>query len=135
MDLNVILRETHAGFRWLVVLGTLVAVGWMIYGLVTNREYGQTDRRVMTVFSSLVGLQWFIGVAFLVWLWSQTGTLEVRVWWEHAFIMTLALAVAHVHFMIKKRPDRTRYIGGLVSVFVVLGFVYVGVDLVNGWAM
>jgi tryptophan-rich sensory protein len=135
VDLNTIFYETHSGTRWLVVLATLVAIGWMLYGLVTNRDYGETERRVMLVFSSLLGLQWFIGIGLLVWLGSQIGSFSNRLWWEHTFIMTLALAVAHVHLMIKKRPDRQRYIGGLLSVIVVLAFVYIGVARVGGWAI
>jgi predicted transporter len=50
--------------------------------------------------------------------------------------MTLVLVIAHVHMMLKKREDRVRYIGGLISVIVALLLVYVGVSILpQGWVL
>ena len=135
--MDIILREAHSGLRWLVVLSTLVAIGWMAYGLIRSRAYDQTTYRVMTVFSSLVGAQWLLGIIFFVVLgnYSMDNPL-VRLRFEHAGTMTLVLVVAHVHMMLKKRDDRTRYIGGLISVIVAMILVYVGVAVFQaGWAI
>lgn len=129
MNLDVIIRESHSGVRWLVVLATIVAIVWLLYGLVTKRSYDQLTYRIMTFFSSVVGLQWIVGVIFFIYLGTAT-----RERWEHAFTMTIVLIIAHVHMMLKKRDDRTRFIGGLASVVVALGLVYVGVaTLPQGW--
>lgn len=128
-----ILRSAHSGVRWLVVLASLVALIWLIYSLVTSRAYDRTTQRIMTIFSSLIGLQWLIGVVFLIVLGAST-TFAVPTRWEHAVIMTLVLVAAHVHMMLKRRPDRVRLIGGLVSIVVALALVYVGVARVGGWA-
>jgi len=54
--------------------------------------------------------------------------------WSHAGTMTIALAVAHAYVPLKKRPDKVRFTGGLASIIAVMVLVFVGVQLVNGWA-
>ena len=128
-----LLRGAHSGVRWMVVLASLAALIWLVYSLVTSRAYDRVTQRIMTTFSSLVGLQWLIGLIFLIALGTSTG-FGVRLYWEHAVIMTLVLVAAHVHMMLKRRPDRARLIGGLVSLVVALALVYVGVARVGGWS-
>ncbi len=132
-EILTLLRAAHSGVRWLVVIASIVALLWLTYGLVTRRRYDRLSQRIMTLFSSLVGLQWLIGIVFLIVLGAAT-TFAVRTRWEHAVTMTLVLAVAHVHMMLKRRSDRVRWIGGLVSIVAALVLVYVGVSLVGGWA-
>ena len=132
-EVLVLLRGAHSGVRWLVVLASLVALIWLVYSLVTSRAYDRATQRIMTIFSSLVGLQWLIGVIFLIVLGAST-TFAVRTRWEHTVIMTLVLVAAHVHMMLKRRADRARLLGGLVSLIVALALVYVGVARVGGWA-
>jgi cytochrome bd-type quinol oxidase subunit 2 len=126
--MNEMLFHTHSFIRWLVVLSTLAAIVWMARGLLQKRTYDQLDRRVMTIFSSLVGAQWVVGLILFV---SQ-GIFNLRERWEHLVTMTLVLAVAHVHMMLKKRDDRTRYLGGLISVVVALLLVFAGVAVLGG---
>lgn len=135
MEIGDLLRYTHSGVRWLVVLATVIALLWMIYGVVTRRDYDKNSYRIMTTFSSLVGLQWVIGLVFMLYLATQQGAVT-GFQWSHAGMMTLLLAVAHVHMMLKKRPDRVRFIGGLASIVVALIIVYFGVALLpQGWAL
>ncbi len=127
----------HSGLRWLVVLSTVIALGWMAYGLVTTRDYDRLSYRIMTAFSSLVGLQWVLGLVLTVYrALTINEYLSLSYVWSHLGTMTIALAVAHVHFMVKKRPDRVRFIAGLGSVVVALALVFVGVALLpQGWGM
>lgn len=128
---------THSGVRWLVVLSTVIALGWMAYGLVTTRDYDRLSYRIMTAFSSLVGLQWVLGLVLTIYrALTVNEYLSLSYVWSHLGAMTIALAVAHVHFMVKKRPDRVRFIAGLGSVVVALALVFVGVALLpQGWGM
>jgi hypothetical protein len=123
-----ILFALHSLVRWLVVLATIAAIVWMARGLIQKLSYDDLSRRVMTIFSSLVGAQWALGIILFVVL----GQFNSRYHWEHAFTMTIVLILAHVHMMLKKRDDRTRYLGGLISVIVALGLVYAGVSVLPG---
>lgn len=126
------LFHAHSGLRWIVVGITLVAVVALIVGLAQARPYGRQVSLAMRAFSILVGLQWVLGVVLFLVL----GGFDIRHRWEHAFAMTVALVTAHVHYMIKKRPERVRYIGGLASVIVTLVLVYIGViALPQGWGL
>lgn len=126
--MDVMLFHTHSFLRWLVVLSTLVAIVWMARGLLQKRTYDALDRRVMTIFSSLVGAQWVVGLLLFV----VQGIFNLRERWEHLVTMTLVLVVSHVHMMLKKRDDRTRYLGGLISVVVALLLVFAGVAVLGG---
>lgn len=127
-----ILFYIHSGVRWLVVLATVIALLWLIYKVATGGNYDKTTRRLMTMFSSLIGLQWLLGLLLFIF-YADFG---VRYRWEHAFAMTVALGIAHVHFMIKKRDDRQRFIISIGSIVVVLVVIYIGIALLpQGWTM
>jgi len=123
-----ILFTLHSLVRWLVVLATIAAIVWMARGLIQKLAYDDLSRRVMTIFSSLVGAQWLLGTILFI----AFGQFDNRYRWEHAFTMTIVLILAHVHMMLKKRDDRTRYLGGLISVIVALALVYAGVSVLPG---
>lgn len=128
-----ILCYTHSGLRWLVVLAALIALAVLLISLIRRRDsYTGRDRLAMTVFSSVVGLQWIIGLVYFL-TWSLQGAIR----WTHTLVMTAALAVAHIHVMIKRRPARARLIGGVVSILVTFGLIYIGVAWLpypNEWA-
>jgi hypothetical protein len=132
MNFNDILFYAHSGVRWLVVVMTLVALAWLILLAVRSGAYTAAANTVMRIWSTLVGIQWALGVILFIVL----GGFDSGYRWEHALTLTIALVTAHVHYMLKKRPDRVRVIGGLVSVLVTLALIYVGVArLPQGWAM
>lgn len=122
--------QTHSGVRWLVVLMTVVAFGWLLWGMTQARPYDQNTHRVVAIWSGLIGLQWLLGILLFLVL----GQFDVRYRWEHAFVMTLALAAAHAYVPLKKRDETLRYRGGLASIIVVMALVYAGVALLpQGW--
>ena len=125
-----IIYEAHSGIRWLVVLMTIIAFGWLLFQLIRNKMYDKRTYQVMLVWSSLIGFQWILGViVFLV-----LGGFDLGYRWEHTVTMTLALAAAHLHIPLKKRPDRIRYLGGLGAIILVGVLVFVGVArLPQGW--
>lgn len=136
MDFNDILFAAHSGWRWVVVLATLIALGWMLLGLVQKRAFDQTARRIMLFFAISIDIQWLLGLILFVLLSAASGNWGIPHRWEHLVIMTLALIVAHVGGRFKSAPDNVRYRNALIAVLVVLALVYVGVArLPQGWAM
>lgn len=123
------LLQAHSGVRWLVVVMTVVAFGWLLFRYLQNQSYDKRTHIIVAAWSGLVGLQWILGIILLLVLGTFTGTQ-----WSHAGTMTLALAVAHAYVPLKKRPDKVRFIGGLASIIGVMVLVFVGVQLVGGWA-
>jgi hypothetical protein len=129
MDFPAILQEVHSGVRWLVVLATVVAIIAILIGLLQRRDYQTFARRWMSIFSSLVGLQWLIGVVLII-VKGQYLSFQ----WEHAAIMTVALVVAHLYLAFRRRDDQTRYVASLVVIIVTAIIVFVGVArLPQGW--
>lgn len=128
--MNDILMWTHALVRWLVVALTLLALVVLVLRLVQRGTYDALVERVMRFFSIGIALQWVVGLVYFVVL----GAFNIGYRWEHLTTMTLALVAAHIHYMVKKRPARTRLIIGVVSIVIVLLLVYVGVArLPQGW--
>lgn len=123
------LFHAHSGFRWLVVLMTLVAFAWLLTGMFQARPYNSTTHRVMTGWSSMVGIQWLLGlILFITWGTYQTYH------WEHLVTGTAALFLAHIHMPFKKRHDMARYRAGLMVIVGVTVLIYVGVArLPQGW--
>lgn len=119
-----LLRFSHSWVRWLVLIAAIAAVVYLILALVQRRAWGKPGTTLMAVFSGLVGLQWVIGLVFLVVLGSMTD-FGVRHYWEHLVTMTLALVVAHGHYMLRRRPmDDTRR-HAVYSGLIVLTFAFI----------
>ncbi len=132
MNLNTILLQTHSGVRWLVVLATVIALVWMLVGLLQQRSYDTTAKRMMLVFSGLITLQWVIGIV----LFLVSGGFDVGYRWIHAGIMTIAVAVSHMHQRWKNAPDSLRFRNSLLIIILVLVLVAIGIQVLpQGWAM
>ena len=127
-----ILFYAHSGVRWLVVLATVVALVAVIIGLAQKRPYEAFARRFMLIFSSLVGVQWALGILVMLVLGVPEGTTYR---WEHAVIMTLALVAAHMYLPAKRQPDSRRYVISIVVILVTLVLVFVGVARLPGQSL
>jgi multisubunit Na+/H+ antiporter MnhB subunit len=123
-----IIRFLHSGVRWLVVIAAIVALVYMAFGLLQKRSWDGRAHRVLAVFSMLVGTQWVIGLVMMVSLGTQTG-FGIRHFWEHLVLQTVALVVAHAHYMYRRREmsDGNRYRNGLIVVVATLVIVVVGI--------
>ncbi len=130
--MNEFLTYAHSGLRWLVVLMTIVAFGYLLVRAVQSKPFHKQTHLIVVAWSSLFGVQWILGLVLFIAL----GGFDVAYRWEHLVTMTIALAVAHAYVPLKKRPDATRYYGVLASILVVLVLVYIGVArLPQGWGM
>jgi hypothetical protein len=96
--MNEFLLGLHSLTRWLLVAVIVLAAVYMLYGAVTQRPYNKSAYRLMSVFSSLVGVQWLLGLLGFI---TALDALS-RHRWEHAFLNTVALAIAHAHYSMKK---------------------------------
>lgn len=133
MSFAQILQEAHSGVRWLVVLGTVVALVWMLLGIIQSKAYDAQAKRVMMIFTRLIEIQWLLGLILFITVGIRDG-FSVGFRWEHLAIMTIAVAVPHMTAMFKKRPDAVQYRAGLALVLVTLALVFIGVSrLPQGW--
>jgi hypothetical protein len=128
MDLNLILRVLHSGVRWVVVIIALVALVYMALGFIQKREWDKRAQTFLTMFSSTIGLQWMIGIVFLISWGSLTG-FGIRHYWEHLVVQTIALGVAHMHFSWRKRDmsANMRYRNGALLILGVFGLIFIGI--------
>jgi hypothetical protein len=123
-----IVQFLHSWARWIVLVVSIIALVYLALRLLSNRDWDAMAARLMSAFSSLVGLQWVLGLVLLVVRGSQTG-FGIRHYWEHLVVMTLALVAAHGHFMWRRREltSRARYTRNLITIIVVLVLVVVGI--------
>ena len=129
-DFENFVYEAHSGLRWLVILLTFIAAGWLIYRLAQKPTYDKTTHRIVAAWSGLIGLQCVIGLGLFLIL----ADWDLRHRWEHLVVMTIAVVVAHVYVRLKQRPDRVRIQGALASILATLVLVYLGVALLpQGW--
>lgn len=118
------LYYAHSGLRWLVVLAILVALGFMVYSLAVRRERDRLTRLVMTTFSSLVGLQWVLGMLYYVVYGNYINNFSLPYQVNHAAIMTGTVLVAHLYMPFRRRDNNTLYYGVSIGV-VVLTTVFI----------
>jgi Na+/H+ antiporter NhaC len=129
MNFTNILYEAHSGIRWLVVLAMLGAFVYLLVGYFQRSPYTKTTHRALVIFSSLVGVQWALGILLLIVMGTFTSYQ-----WEHAVTMTLAVLLAHLYTRFKTRPDMVRYQIGLATILGVAVIVFIGVArLPQGW--
>ncbi len=135
------LYYAHTGLRWLVVLAAAVAFVFMAYSLFTKREQDRATRLIMVTFSSLIGLQWVIGMVYYVVLGgalSNAGianAYNLRNSATHAAVMTVVLIAAHLYLPFRKRAsNRNYYIASTVVIVVTVVLIVVGVGVLAGGA-
>lgn len=114
------LYHAHSGLRYLVLLGAVLAIVVLTYGLVTGQRPRAT-RAVTASFTGLLDLQVLLGLALVM-----GGMLSDRAT-GHLIMMVLALAVAHGASIIAGRAsdDRreltVRLIGVVLSLALIAG--------------
>ena len=113
------LYYAHSGLRWILVLAVLAALGFMIFSLVTKREQDRATRIIMVTFSSLVGVQWVLGMLYYVVIGSNFGEWNLRNQATHAAVMTGALVVAHLYLPFRKRASNQIYYAASVGIVIV----------------
>jgi len=125
-----IIRFLHSWNRWLLMAVMIVALIYFARGWLLGKAWTKQGQTLLTVFSSLLGLQWILGLILLIVLGSLTG-FGVRHYWEHLTVQTIALGVAHMHMGWRKQEldDKTRYQRAFLLIVGVLILIVIGIML------
>jgi hypothetical protein len=128
-----VLRWLHSWTRWLALLVIVVALVYFARGLLQKRAWSAQAAQVLGAFSGVIGIQWLIGIVFLISVFVMRGDFGVRQHWEHAFAQTVAIAIAESHRSWRKRdwPDAIRWRNGLLLMLGVLGVVILGIFAIS----
>ncbi|MBP8250955.1 MAG: hypothetical protein KAX40_01225 [Herpetosiphon sp.] len=117
----------HSGWRYIVLVAVIAAIGYGVYGFLTNQRWNDTARKIMLFATIAIDIQFLLGLILYVVRkgWEEQWGAGSR--FEHPFFMLLALAVMHiVSGRTKKiKIERSRYqvmaMGTLVAVLLVVG--------------
>lgn len=121
------LLHTHNLTRWLVLVAAVAAVALAIVGLVRRGSFTRAQRIANTAFVASMDLQLVLGIALysvsplvraaLQDMGSAMADSRLRfVAVEHATVMIVAVAIAHVGSVMVRRAtnDRARHVRTLV---------------------
>ena len=124
-----ILEFLHSWVRWIVVVIAVIDLVYFALGWFQSRAYDALARRLMSVFSIAISIQWLIGLIFLLSLGSQEGFATMP--WGHVGVMTLGVLIANVPNMLRRRQlsDRQRYLVNVITIIVVFLLVGLGISL------
>lgn len=126
-----IVLTLHSLWRWVVVIVALIAlVKWGV-GWLQRHKPDLMDRRLGIIFTSVLDVQFLLGILVLV-LQAVNGVL-LRPGIEHAVIMLLAIVIAHLTAIWRKRDDNTALRNNFLAVLAVIILIAVGVARVGGW--
>lgn len=122
---------THSGWRHIVIVVLVVAIGMMLYGWLGKRRWGIWDQRIGVITPIVIDIQWLLGL--VLWIVYRLPTAGHFI--EHIVTMTLALAAAHIGWARAKRsPDDTARFRTAAIGFIIAGLlVGIGVGRVTGW--
>jgi len=124
----------HSLTRWLVILTAVVAIVAYVLVLLNVIKANAGVKRLMRIFTSVLSLQFVLGILVLLLSWSSSGNL-VRYQMEHATIGFIAVAIGHASAMWRKRDPNVVVRNNLIDIVVVLIVIYVGVALLpGGWS-
>lgn len=128
MTIEQIIRFLHSWNRWLLVAAALITLIYFARGWLASQPWTKTSQTLLTIFSSLVDLQWLLGLILLISYGSVNG-FGIRHYWEHLTMQTIAVVVAHLHVRWRKKEleDKTRYQRGFLLVIAVLVLIFVGI--------
>lgn len=128
MTVEQIFRFLHSWNRWLLVAVALIALLYFARGWLTSQPWTKHGQTLLTIFSSLVDLQWLLGLILLIIFGGITG-FGIRHYWEHLAMQTIAVFVAHLHVRWRKKTlaDKSRYQRGFLLVIAVLVLIFVGI--------
>ncbi len=123
------LLNAHSGWRWIVMLAILVAVGYGLWGWLTKQPWNDTARKIMLFTTIAIDIQLLGGLALYVAnkSWSQLNPAQIR--FEHPTVMVLALGLAHVLNVKVKRGEipAARYRLMALGTLAVLALIVVGI--------
>jgi hypothetical protein len=125
-----ILLMIHSIVRWLLVLVTVITLVKFAIGWLQKSSFTSLDARLFDAFLGLITLQWVLGLILLI------GMEMVRFRLEHAFMMTVAVGVAHMGNRWRKAEEAIKFRNFTIILLVVMLLVFVGVMVIpGGWSL
>lgn len=130
------LFNVHSIVRWLVVIAAVVAIIVCAMTWLGSGKEGQGDRKAVSAFTGLMDLQFLLGLILLFGLgWSINGQM-VPYRLEHATTMFLAVVVAHMTAIWKKKVSSVRARNSLFMIILALILIAAGISrLPQGWGI
>ena len=123
----------HSIVRWLTVLVAAVLIVKFTLGWLKRQPFDKAARALSGAFGGLMDTQLLLGLIFFIWNGSLIeGGFALRQRWEHLGVMLIAVIVAHLSAMWKKKDDTTRYRNTLITVLVSLALIILGVTALSG---
>jgi membrane protein YdbS with pleckstrin-like domain len=117
----------HSLNRWLIVVASILAIYFLVKNILAKTSLSKNARVTASIFTGLMDLQLLLGLAVYV-----LPVIPIsRVQNEHAGIMVLAVIVAHMPAMFRKK-DSTTYpalmLAAVVTamILIILGIVPIG---------
>ncbi|GEM_PF-254849 len=129
----VVVLILHSILRWVVIAVALVALGALWLRWRRGLPYDPGARRWSAAFAGLMDLQVLVGVVFFVWNGALIPNgFALRHRWEHLAVMLVAVVLAHLPALWKKRPDAIRYRNGLIAIGLSLLLIVLGISALPG---
>ena len=127
-----VLLTIHSITRWLAVLSAIALVVRLAIGLIKKQPFDKSSSVLTSAFGGLMDAQLLLGgLFFLLDGFAKTGFPPYR--WEHAVTMLLAVIVAHLPALWKKKDHANRTRNTLIAVVFSLLFVFAGIRSLGGW--
>lgn len=130
MEFRDIIQFVHSWLRWGLVVVVVVAAMYFLLGMIQSRPWDKRAQTLLSVFSSLIGLQWIVGLVLFL-IYQVPSGFGIRHQWEHLVVQTVVLAVAHIHYAWRRREmaDSTRWRNGLLLLVGVTILAVVGIGV------
>ena len=111
----------HSGIRYLVLLAALAALGYLLFGLVTRRDFDKLAGALTGAYVGLMDVQVLTGIVLYLLIPSYPALLG------HVVMMLAAVSVAHGVSIMNKRRDTKSYALALTGVALSLILIVGGI--------
>jgi len=131
------LTTLHGHNRWLIVLFAVLALITLILNRKDTSEYKKSTRLFGSIYAYAIAIQFLIG---LILFFPKAQALDwdmsaLRIQFEHATTMILAVAIAHSAAAWKKLDTAKRLKNTLIAYLVSLFLIVLGVIRIGGLSL
>ncbi|NBO70826.1 MAG: hypothetical protein EBU66_02140 [Bacteroidetes bacterium] len=132
-----ILTTLHGHNRWLIVIFALLAIVFLILNRKDSTEYKKSTKFFGSLYAYFLVFQFLIGLLlFFPKAQSLNWDMSVlRIQFEHATTMILAIGIAHSAAAWKKLEPSKRINNTLIAYVVSLGLIFLGVIRIGGLSL